>query len=697
MIESFPRQKAATRSFRLGAPRSFALKPTEDLILFLRNATGRTATTDIWLAEKSHSGWSERCLVNSAQLSVGGEIPVEELARRERMREVTEGVTAYSTDKNFTKITYALDGELYLQPLPQQLSEAIEIPELIMTGGGCIDPRISHDGNHIAYVQDGALFAVDVNTKKVSRLCGPTEDEKNIAWGLADFAAAEELERVRGYWWEKDSQNLLVERVDEKSVAIAWISDPANPLKPAREHRYPFAGTANAEVSLHRVNLNGDIQEIYWDKETHPYLVSVSASGSATTFCVLTRNQQNVQIFALSGSVPTLIQTRVEKPWHTVAPGVPTLNEAGQLIEIRPLNNVFRLCVDGEAISPVEIQVTGVLSTNGDITYSGQSESTNQHIYSIQKGQLSSRENSASLNSGVREGDLLVIAHSDFETTKANYSLYNVKDLESPEFTFTNNSESPSVSPQVTVETTGKNNLKSAIIWPENHVSGTKIPVICAPYGGPHHARVVASGLSFCSDQWLANQGFALVITDNRGTPGHGPDFEYGISTDLAVTVVQDQVDALTELGAKHHDLDLARVGIHGWSFGGYLAALATIERPDIFHVGIAGAPVTDWALYDTAYTERYLGLPGENPAAYEETSLINRAHKLERPLLIIHGLADDNVLVANSLRLSSALLAAGKTHSLLPLSGVTHMTPQEIIAENLMLAELEFFQEHLK
>jgi dipeptidyl-peptidase 4 len=697
MIESFPRQKAATRSFRLGAPRSFSIKPTEDLILFLRSASGRTSTTDIWLAEKSHSGWSERCLLTSAQLTLGGEIPAEELARRERMREVTEGVTAYSTDKNFTRITYALDGELYLQHLPQQLGEAIDIPRHIHTGGRCIDPRMSPDGKHIAFVQDGALFDFDATTEKVNRLCGPTEDEINVSWGLADFAAAEELERMRGYWWETDSESLLVERVDENAVAIAWIADPANPLAPAREHRYPFAGTANAEVSLHRVNLNGVVQEIPWNKDTHPYLVSVSTSGSATTLSVLSRNQQDVEIFSLSDSVPTLLQTRIERPWHTVAPGVPTLNEVGQLIEIRPIDNVFRLCVDGEAVSPVEFQVTGVLSTDGDITYTGQSESTNQHIYSIEKGQLSPQENNESLNSGVREGDLLVVAHSNFETTKTHYSLYNLNDSGSPVFTFTNNAESPVVTPNVTVETTGKFNLKSAIIWPENHVAGTKIPVICAPYGGPHHARVIASGLSFCSDQWLANQGFAVLITDNRGTPGHGPDFEYSITTDLATNIVQDQVDALTELGQRHPDLDLDRVGIHGWSFGGYLAALATMDRPDIFKVGIAGAPVTDWALYDTAYTERYLGLPGENPDAYEATSLFNRANKLERPLLIIHGLADDNVLVAHSLRLSSALLAAGKTHSVLPLSGVTHMTPQEIIAENLMLAELEFFQEHLR
>ena len=697
MSESFPRQKAATRGFRLGAPRSFAIKPAGDAILFLRTATGRTATTDIWIAEKSDSRWSERPLVKAAALSISGEIPAEELARRERMREVTEGVTAYSVDKNFTVITYALDGELYFQRLPQRHGDVIEAPTLIETGGGCIDPRISPDGSHIAFVQDAALFAVDINTSEVNRLCGPSETEENISWGLADFVAAEELERVRGYWWNTDSQSLIVERVDEKNVEVAWIADPANPLKPAREHRYPFAGTANAEVSLHLVNLSGTTQEIPWNKESHPYLVSVNTSGSATTFSVLSRNQQNLEVFSLTGSTPTSIQSRIEKPWHTVAPGVPTLNDAGQLIEILPLNNVFRLCVDGEAISPVEVQVNGVLSTDRDITYTTQSDPTNQHIYSVTKGQLTSLEPSASLNSGVREGDLIVIAHSNFDTTKATYLLYNVNHLDTPEFTFTNNAESPVLSPQVIVETTGEFNLTSAIIWPENHVAGTKIPVICAPYGGPHSARVIASGLSFCSDQWLANQGFAVVVTDNRGTPGHGPEFEYSIATDLAVKVVQDQVDALTELGERHPDLDLARVGIHGWSFGGYLAALAIMERPDIFHVAIAGAPVTDWALYDTAYTERYLGLPDESPDAYTSTSLINRADKLERPLLIIHGLADDNVLVAHSLRLSSALLAAGKTHTVLPLSGVTHMTPQEIVAENLMLAELKFFQEHLR
>ncbi len=157
--------------------------------------------------------------------------------------------------------------------------------------------------------------------------------------------------------------------------------------------------------------------------------------------------------------------------------------------------------------------------------------------------------------------------------------------------------------------------------------------------------------------------------------------------------MLEDQVDGLHALAERHEDIDLSRVGIRGWSFGGYLAALAVLRRPDVFHAAIAGAPPTDWRLYDTHYTERYLGRPDDAEAAYEASSLLPDAHRLTRPLLVIHGIADDNVAVANTLRLSSALLAAGRPHTTLLLSGVTHMTPQEVVAENLLLLELDFLR----
>jgi dipeptidyl-peptidase-4 len=165
---------------------------------------------------------------------------------------------------------------------------------------------------------------------------------------------------------------------------------------------------------------------------------------------------------------------------------------------------------------------------------------------------------------------------------------------------------------------------------------------------------------------------------------------------DLAEPVLEDQVDALMDLAGRDERLDLSRVGIRGWSFGGYLAALAVLRRPDVFHAAVAGAPVTEWRLYDTHYTERYLGHPDEHPGHYERTSLVADAARLTRPLLLIHGLADDNVVSAHTFRLSAALLAHGRPHQVLPLSGVTHMTPQEVVAENLLRLQVEFLHRAL-
>ncbi len=243
----------------------------------------------------------------------------------------------------------------------------------------------------------------------------------------------------------------------------------------------------------------------------------------------------------------------------------------------------------------------------------------------------------------------------------------------------------------------GRRELRTALLVPSWHEPGSaKLPVLMDPYGGPHAQRVLASADAYLTSQWFADQGFAVVVADGRGTPGRGPQWERAVAGDLASPVLEDQVDALAAVADGNGDLDLSKVAIRGWSFGGYLAALAVLRRPDVFHAAIAGAPVTDWRLYDTHYTERYLGQPDHDGAAYERSSLIADAHKLSRPLMIIHGLADDNVAVAHTLRLSSALLAAGRPHQVLPLSGVTHMASQEVVAENLLLLQVDFLRRAL-
>ena len=220
----------------------------------------------------------------------------------------------------------------------------------------------------------------------------------------------------------------------------------------------------------------------------------------------------------------------------------------------------------------------------------------------------------------------------------------------------------------------GPAGIRTAVLFPSWHQPGTKLPVLMDPYGGPGMQRVVKTASMFLTSQWFAEQGFAVIVADGRGTPGRGPSWDRTIAGDFATGVLEDQVTALGAAAEQFTDLDTSRVAIRGWSFGGYLSALAVLRRPDVFHAGIAGAPPTDWRLYDTHYTERYLGDPATNAAAYQVSSLIDDPQRavqsVIRPLLIIHGLADDNVFVAHSLRLSSALLAAGYPHSVLPLSG---------------------------
>jgi dipeptidyl-peptidase-4 len=252
----------------------------------------------------------------------------------------------------------------------------------------------------------------------------------------------------------------------------------------------------------------------------------------------------------------------------------------------------------------------------------------------------------------------------------------------------------------------GPRQIRAALLFPSWYEPGSgPLPVLLDPYGGPHSQRVLAARGAYLTSQWFAEQGFAVLIADGRGMAGRGPAWDRAVAGNLADPVLEDQVDALHAAAEQFGDLDLSRVAIRGWSFGGYLAALAVLRRPDVFHAAVVGAPVTDQHLYDTFYTERYLGLPADNPGAYDNCSPVRDAERLQRagrdkttfrPMMIIHGLADDNVVAAHTLRLSSALLAAGYPHTVLPLSGVTHMTPQEVVAENLLLLQIDYLRDAL-
>ena len=391
-------------------------------------------------------------------------------------------------------------------------------------------------------------------------------------------------------------------------------------------------------------------------------------------------------------------------------PGVPATAADGRVVWTADAGGAKRLVAgtaaehtagSAEFLTPDSMNVRGVLGVDGDtVLFSASAEDpASTSLWTAGRAGLARVSPADGLHDGQQaSGSLLLISRTLAKAETIIRVQRTGPDGERADVARIGSlAETPNLAvprPQLTWSA-GPSRIRTAILLPSWHKPGSgKLPVLCDPYGGPHHARVTAAiGAEYLSSQWFAEQGFAVVIADGRGTPGRGPEWDRAVTGNLAGPVLADQVEALQSAAAECTDLDLTRVGIRGWSFGGYLAALAVLRRPDVFHAAIAGAPPTDWRLYDTCYTERYLGLPDENPEVYAQTSLLADAAKLSRPLLLIHGLADDNVVVAHSLRLSSALLAAGRPHSVLPLSGVTHRAKQEDVAENLLLLQVDFLR----
>jgi dipeptidyl-peptidase-4 len=239
--------------------------------------------------------------------------------------------------------------------------------------------------------------------------------------------------------------------------------------------------------------------------------------------------------------------------------------------------------------------------------------------------------------------------------------------------------------------------LHAALIRPRKFKPGESYPVIVHVYGGPTSQMVRADARRYLLDQWFADNGYVVVAIDGRGTPNRGRDWQRIVAGDLIDIPLDDQARGLRLLGAKYPELDLTRVGIYGWSFGGYFSAMAVMRKPGLFHAGVAGAPVVDWADYDTHYTERYMGLPQRNESGYRAANVLTYAADLERPLMIIHGTADDNVYFMHSLKLADALFRAGKPFEFLPLAGFTHMVPDPLITRRLYSRIIDFLDRNVR
>jgi dipeptidyl-peptidase-4 len=683
VVDSFPRRQARTRRFTLGAPRSATVSPDGARVAFLRSRGGTDPVTCLWTLDVATG--EERLVADPRQLGDGGDLPPEERARRERSREQAGGIVGYAGDRTLTTVAFTLAGQLHTADLATGGARVLESP------GGVIDPRPDPSGRRIAYVSGGALHVHELATGATTTLARP--ENPDVTYGLADFVAAEEMGRMRGFWWSPDGDALVVARVDTAPVRRWHIADPENPEHPPSVIAYPAAGTANAAVSLEVVTLDGGRVPV--QRGDDEYVVTVGWDAHGLLVTTAPRDQKALRTLRVDPRTGTSqwCHEVTDPAWVDVVPGVPAHTASGALVTVEARDGAHRLVVDGVAVTPPAVQVREVVDVDEEtVLFRASTDPVSVGLWTWDRDGLIEVATTAGVHAGRRAGGTTVVTSGDLRSDGARTTVRRG----GGEWTITSYAEAPGLEPRVALFEVGERSLRTAVLLPSWHTPGEKLPVLMDPYGGPHAQRVTALRAAHLTSQWFAEQGFAVVVVDGRGTPGRGPEFEKAVHGDLASPVLEDQVDALHAVAASLPDLDLDRVGIRGWSFGGYLAALAVLRRPDVFHAAVAGAPVTDWGLYDTHYTERYLGHPAQHPDAYARSSLIADAPSLARPLLLVHGLADDNVVAAHTLRLSSALLAAGRPHTVLPLSGVTHMTPQEVVAENLLLLQVEFLRSAL-
>lgn len=779
--------------------------------LFLRSDGSEDTVTSLWMSVIDENGnASEMLLADPRTLLADADaedVPAEERARRERAREGGSGIVGYSTDVSGNRVTFTINGQLFLTDIAAGVTRAIAIEEDELKP--VLNPRISPDGQHVMYTTGTYLVNVDLADTAFDTASGDDDCEIGDAisvvasipqdgeWkiGLAEFAAGEEMDRYDGFWWSPDSKYVLFETYDESPEPIWHLSDPANPANPARSNRYPQALTANANVRLTLLELGFDsdnccygaiANEVQWDHETYEYLAAVSwTSGHEPIILVQDRRQQHDQVLAIHVGEPIAIMrdaengftddegdqvetfsiaipeyaegerpgsTRVLEEhsnayWLDLIHGTPAFTPNGRLIcAMNDMDaDTNRLTANGVPFTPAGLQVREVLNVTDDdvlcvvqrtpellpddsLPFLWQSNAADHDARSFDvvsirydgtwepltyaPGQWAiSRAGNGCVVTGRGMDDATVQMQHCMNIVTTDENGTDVASMVvSP---IENHAETPGFTPNVHFTRLGERGLYTAIVLPSassEYAHADTLPVLMKPYGGPGFQQVVENQSFYWDAQWWADQGYIVVTADGRGTTGRGPKWDRAIYETMKSVTLEDQVDAVRALPEALATLavqenkessettipqpDLNRVAMIGWSYGGFLSALAVLEAPETFAAACAGAPPTDWTLYDTHYTERYLGL---DPAVYERNSIISDAPQLDRPLMLIHGFADDNVTIAHSLRLSQALMAAGRKHTFLPLTGITHMTNDETVAENLLILQRDFLAEALE
>ncbi len=703
----------ATRNYRLGLPNQTRATPDGRTVIYLQSGP-RSDVRELFALDVA-SGQT-RLLASAASLggSAGGTLSAAEAAERERRRLTAKGIGSYLLSSDGNTAIVPVSGKLYAVNVGTGRAKAL-------AGKGQDDPQLSPDGRLLASVVQGELAVQALASGEPQALThGATA---LVTHGMAEFVAEEEMDRFEGFWWSPDSAQLAFEDADASGVEPFTLLDVAHPEAQPTPTPYPRPGKANVKVRLAVVSAGGGTARyVHWDDAAFPYLARVHWPMEGTTQSprngpllleVLSRDQKRLQLLRADTETgaTTLLLEEKDAAWVNLTDDFRWLPDGSGFLwttersgycqlELHDPSGALRQVLTSPELglrTVVTLEVQGGKATG--VIVEASNDPTEQGLFRLDLGDHQLR----TLASGPRvysagasgEGHWLIVREDQIdagpETTLrkssdgARVALIPSK-AESP----------PALNVRLETVSTAVGTLHAAVILPRRGTSGP-LPVIDWVYGGPHAVTVQRSAQAFELGQWLADQGFAVVKIDNRGTPNRGREFERVIAGSFAEVPLHDQILGLEALGAKDPKLDLSRVGSIGASFGGFLAALSVLRQPDHFEAAVAIAPVVDWLDYDTTYTERYLGMPNENAEGYRQSSLLTNAGNLRRPLLLIHGTADDNVHFSGTLQLTHALMLAGIPPTLLAVPGATHLFAEQATQRLVWASAAAFLIEHLQ
>lgn len=698
------------------APKSLSYSPDGTRITYLKGKAADASRLDLWqfdIRKGQHS-----LLVDADSLVKGPEtLSDEEKARRERLRLFATGIVSYQWSKDGRALLFPLNGDLYYVDLKTGKSRKLTNTEAFET-----DAQISPKGRYVSFVREQNIYAIDLKTGKETQL---TKDgQGNIKNGMAEFVAQEEMARMTGYWWSPDDSQIAFTQFDESKVAEVLRNEIyADEIK-LYNQRYPYAGQDNVIIKLGVVSLkNPSVNWVDIGAEQDIYLPRVqwTEQPDVLTYQWQSRNQQLLELRSidLKTDKQRVLIRETSKTWVNLHDDLHFLNDGQHFLWASERDGYKHLYLYDLNSSKVQQLTSGnwmvnelnsVDEKNGTIYFTGRKDTPLEaHLYrvSLQGGDIVrlteagyshatvvAKDGSGFLDTWSGVVSLPKVALRDAAGKVVTMLAENTLDKDHPLTPYAAQLVTPRFG---TLQAKDGQTLHYRMFEPANKVAGKKYPVVVGVYGGPGAQRVTNSwsqkDLYF---QYLAQNGFIVFQLDNRGSENRGKAFEDPIYKKLADVELADQITGVEYLRTLDY-VEPYKIGIYGHSYGGYMTIMAMFRAGDYFAAGVSGAPVTDWRLYDTHYTERYLGHPTDNALGYEQSSVFPYVDGLKGKLLIYHGMADDNVLFTHSTKVFGALQQQGKLFEVMTYPGSKHAMFGQPVQTHLHKTITEFFERTLK